>query len=103
MTIIRVLTAVAVSALLSTSAMAAPKGGNSNSTKIGSAGSSSAGALVQGVDAKGFAAYNVDTKTSLKNGTTSTDASGVAAGSAKFGTVVVGGSASAASGGSTGH
>ncbi len=100
MTIIRVLTAVAVSALLSTSAMAHS---NSNSTKIGSAGSSSAGALAQGVDAKGFAAYNVDTKTSLKNGTTSTDASGVAAGSAKFGTVVVGGSASAASGGSTGH
>ena len=98
MTIIRVLTAVAVSALLSTSAMAF-----GNSTKVGSAGSSSAGAFVQGKDAKGFAAYNVDTKTSLNNGQTSTDASGIAAGSAKFGTVIVGGQASAASGGKSGH
>ncbi len=103
MTIIRVLTAVAVSALLSTSAMAMPKGGNSNSAKIGSAGTADGAAILQGKGVAGFSVQNVDSKTSLGNGTTSTDASSVSAGGAKFGTVIVGGSASAASGGSTGH
>jgi hypothetical protein len=98
MTIIRILTVTAVSAVLSTAALA-----HSSSGKIGSGGSAEGGAYVQGHEVFGFSKQSVDTQTNVNHGETSTKASSTSVGGAEWGTVIVGGSASAGSGGSSGH
>jgi hypothetical protein len=97
MTIIRILTAIAASAVLSSAALA------HDHIKVGSGGTASGGAFVEGKDAFGFSTQKVTTETSVRHGSTFTDASSVSVGAAKWGTVIVGGEASAGSGLSIGH
>ncbi len=90
-------TAIAVSAVLSTAAMA-------HGSNVGSGGGVSGYANARGKDAFGFSVQSIDTKTSVgRHGIqTSTKGSSVSLGSVDRGSVSVGGSAHAGSGASGG-
>jgi len=99
MKLFRVLTAVAVSTVLSTAAFA------HGHSSIGSGGSAEGGAFGQGAGVIVASTQKVDTRTSsgFLGSTTSTKASSDSFGAAKWGVVAVGGEASAGSGASSGH